>query len=380
MNSLPPSAALDEALMGRALRQARLGQAWARPNPHVGCVIARGDTVLGEGFTQPAGGAHAEIMALREAGADARDSTVYVTLEPCAHHGRTPPCADALIEAGVGRVVVAVVDPNPAVAGQGLERLRAAGIAVDLGLQAAAAEREIAGFLARHRRGRGRVRIKLAASLDGRTAMASGESQWITGPAARRDVQRLRAQSCAIVTGIGTVLADNCALTVRDSELPGLLLPDARARALRVVLDSQLRTPPGAAVLRGDQRTLLVHAAGASVPEHLRACDRLALQPAAVPGGLPLGPVFTDLAARGCNEILIESGPALAGAVLRERIADELVLYQAPKLLGSRARPLLDLPLEHMVEARDLTLTDRRQVGPDLRQIFRFGEALEADE
>ncbi len=381
--------ALDQAMMARALRLAAQGRYWARPNPHVGCVIALGESVIGEGFTQPAGGAHAEVMALGAAGDSARGATAYVTLEPCAHHGRTPPCADALVAAGVARVVVALEDPNPLVSGNGVQRLREAGVAVDVGLQAAAVEEQLAGFLARHRRGRGRLRIKMASSADGRTAMASGESQWITGPAARRDVQRLRAESCAIVTGIGTVLEDNCALTVRDAELPGLRLPEPERRALRVVLDSSLRTPPGAAVLSAGQGTLLVHDERAEVPEHLRDYPRLPLPEAgggAAGGanqtvgdgaaGLPLRAVLEHLAERECNEILLESGAALAGAVLREGLADELLLYQAPKLLGSRARPLFDLPLDQMGEALEMTLLERRHVGADLMQRFRLGTVI----
>jgi diaminohydroxyphosphoribosylaminopyrimidine deaminase/5-amino-6-(5-phosphoribosylamino)uracil reductase len=265
--------------------------------------------------------------------------------------------------------------------------LREAGVEVDVGLQVAAVEEQLAGFLARHRRGRGRLRIKMASSADGRTAMASGESQWITGPAARRDVQRLRAESCAIVTGIGTVLADNCALTVREAELPGLRLPEPDRRALRVVLDSSLRTPPGAAVLSAGQDTLLVHDERMEVPEHLRDYPRLPIPLASgravggaadetaadVAATLPLQSVLEHLAERECNEILLESGAALAGAALREGLADELLLYQAPKLLGSRARPLFDLPLDQMGEALEMTLLERRQVGKDLMQRFRLG-------
>ena len=380
MTNAPSFTALEQALMARALRLAAKARHWARPNPHVGCVIAQGETVVGEGFTQPTGGPHGEVVALRAAGEQARGATVYVTLEPCSHYGRTPPCVDALLAAGVQRVIAGVEDPNPKVAGRGFRRLREAGVAVSVGLQAQAVEEELAGFLARYRRGRGRLRIKLACSVDGRTAMASGESQWITGPAARRDVQRLRAASCAIVTGVGTVLADDCALTVRDAELEDLLLPDPARRALRVVLDSRLRTPADAAVLASEQPVLLVHDASTPVPAHLLPFERLALS-APDPqtlnqtesGVLPLRAVLAHLAEKGCNEILLESGAALAGTALREGLADELVLYQAPKLLGSSARPLFDLPLEAMAEAQELTLVERRQIGPDLKQRFRIG-------
>ena len=362
--------ATDHLLMARALRLAERARCWARPNPHVGCVIAHGDEVVGTGYTQPAGGNHAEIQALSEAGARAAGATVYVTLEPCCHHGRTPPCVDALLAAGVARVVVALGDPNPQVDGGGLRALTDAGIAVDRGLMEASAQAQLAGFVLRHRRGHGRVRAKLAMSVDGRTAMASGESQWITGAAARADVQRLRAESCAIITGVGTVLADDCALTVREQELPdGLLLPAADRRALRVVLDSALRTPPGARVLGGEQPTLLVHEQAAPIPGSLQACSRLALGKREQ--GLDLAALLTALAARECNEILLESGPTLAGAFLRAGLLDELLIYIAPKLLGSDARPLFDLPLGSMSEAMNLRLTDQRQFGGDLRLSFK---------
>ena len=357
-------------MMARAVQLAERARYWSRPNPHVGCVLVRGGAVVGEGHTQPAGGNHAEIEALRAAGAAAQGSTAYITLEPCAHHGRTPPCADALVTAGVERVFVAIEDPNPRVSGGGFARLREAGVEVHVGLLAGAVEKQLAGFLARHRRGRGRLRLKLAMSLDGRTAMASGESQWITGPAARRDVQRLRAASCAIVTGIGTVLADDCSLTVREAELPEARLPPPARRALRVVLDSQLRTPPAAAVLAGGQRSLIVHDAAAEGPEDRPGCEHLAV-PAAGNGGLHLDAVLDALARRECNEILLESGPSLAGAFLRAGLVDELIVYTAPKLLGSAARPLVELPLHDMASAVTLERIDQRLIGHDQRSVFR---------
>lgn len=360
--------ALDHELMARALHLADQGACWARPNPHVGCVIARDGVVVGEGFTQPAGGDHAEIQALAQAGDRARGATAYVTLEPCAHHGRTPPCASTLVAAGVERVVVALQDPNPSVNGAGLAILRDAGVEVHCGVMAAAVEAQLRGFLLRHRRGRGRLRAKIAMSLDGRTAMASGESQWITGPAARRDVQRLRAQSCAIITGIGTVQADDCALTVRDGEGADRPLPDPGRRALRVVLDPRLRVPPGANVLQGPQPQLLVHGEAAVVRDDLRAVDRLALPLS--DGRIPPERLLDALALREVNEILLESGPTLAGALLREGLLDELIVYIAPRLLGSRGRPLLELPIDRMADAMDLQLLERRQVGSDLRLTF----------
>lgn len=363
------AAQFDIRMMARALQLARRGQYSVRPNPHVGCVLVCDGVVIGEGFTCPAGGNHAEVEALQAAG-DAHGATAYVTLEPCSHHGRTGPCADALVKAGVARVVVAMPDPNPLVAGQSLEKLRAAGVAVECGVLESEARAVIPGYIARMTRGRGRVRAKLAMSLDGRTAMASGESQWITGPAARQDVQRLRAMSCAIVTGVGTVLADDCALTVRVSELG--LAPEAAQLAtlrppLRVVLDSRLRTPADAKVLDGSAPTLLCHDESAAVPAALLQArsESLALRRDAT--GLDLHALMADLAARQCNEILVESGPRLTGALLQAGLLDELIVYMAPALLGNLARPLLDLPLQHMADKVQLKWEDVRKVGTDWR-------------
>jgi diaminohydroxyphosphoribosylaminopyrimidine deaminase/5-amino-6-(5-phosphoribosylamino)uracil reductase len=359
----------DTRMMARALQLARQGQYWAMPNPHVGCVLVKDGLVIGEGFTRPAGDNHAEIEALRAAG-NAQGATAYVTLEPCSHRGKTGPCADALIAAGVHRVVAAMQDPNPLVGGDGLEKLRAAGLAVECGLLEAEARRVIPGFIARMERGRGRIRAKLAMSLDGRTAMASGESQWITGPAARRDVQRLRAMSCAVVTGVGTVLADDCALTVREEELG--LPPEVARRAsqrqpLRVVLDSRLGTPPGARVLDRSAPTLLCHADDVEVPEAIVAAvvDRLPL--VREEHGLDLAALMDYLTARQCNEILVECGPRLAGSLLREGLLDELIVYMAPVLMGSSARPLLELPLDTMAQKVPLQIEDIRKVGEDWR-------------
>lgn len=359
----------DTRMMARALQLARRGQYSAMPNPHVGCVLVRDGRIIGEGFTAPAGGNHAEVEALHAAG-DARGATAYVTLEPCSHEGKTGPCADALIRAGVTRVVAAMTDPNPLVAGRGLEMLRAAGVAAESGLLESEARRVIPGFVARMTRGIGRVRAKLAMSLDGRTAMASGESQWITGPAARQDVQRLRAMSCAVVTGVGTVLADDCALTVRAAELglsPASAALAASRQPLRVVLDSRLQTPVAAKVLDGSAPTLLCHDEKVAVPAEVAAsgCGRLAL--AGSKNGLDLEALMTYLAAQQCNEILVESGPRLAGALLQAGLLDELIVYMAPALLGDRARPLLDLPLDHMADKIQLHWEDVRKVGTDWR-------------
>jgi diaminohydroxyphosphoribosylaminopyrimidine deaminase/5-amino-6-(5-phosphoribosylamino)uracil reductase len=363
----------DTRMMARALQLARRGQYRAMPNPHVGCVLVRDSHVIGEGVTRPAGGNHAEIEALHAAG-DAAGAVAYVTLEPCSHHGRTGPCADALIAAGVKRVVVATLDPNPQVAGQGLEKLRSAGIVVDCGLLETEARQLIPGFIARMTRGRGRVRAKLAMSLDGRTAMASGQSQWITGAAARQDVQRLRAMSCAVVTGVGTVLADDCALTVRAAELglPPAQAEEAAARQpLRVVLDSSLQTPSSARVLAAGGATLLCHRAGAPVPAGLARNGVELVALADGEGGLDLAQLMAELGARQCNEILVESGPRLAGALLQAGLLDELIVYMAPALLGDRARPLLALPLDDMADKVQLHIEDVRKVGQDWRFTAR---------
>jgi diaminohydroxyphosphoribosylaminopyrimidine deaminase/5-amino-6-(5-phosphoribosylamino)uracil reductase len=368
--------------MARALELAHRGLYTTRPNPRVGCVIVAGGTVVGEGWTAPTGGPHAEARALEVAGERARGATVYVTLEPCSHFGRTPPCADALVRAGVGRVVVAVRDPHDFVDGSGLARLAAAGIPVDTGLLATEAEALNAGFFARQTRGRPWVRLKLAASLDGRTAMASGESQWITGSAARRDVQHLRARSCAIVTGVGTVLADDPRLTLREAELEDLPAFDreflARVPPLRVVVDATLRTPPGARLLQGGavllygteqaaaERRAALRAAGAEVEALAPGGD----------GGVDLSAVLASLAERECNEVLLECGPTLAGSALGLGLVDELWLYLAPVLLGDRARPLARLGLDTMAERLRLELRDVTPVGDDLRLLLTPPEAL----
>ncbi|MBB6187389.1 bifunctional diaminohydroxyphosphoribosylaminopyrimidine deaminase/5-amino-6-(5-phosphoribosylamino)uracil reductase RibD [Rhodanobacter sp. MP7CTX1] len=355
---------IDHAHMAHALRLAERGLYTTQPNPRVGCVIAHGDEVVGEGWHQRAGEPHAEVFALRQAGERARDATAYVTLEPCAHHGRTPPCADALIASGVARVVIAAEDPFPQVAGRGIEKLRAVGIAVDIGLMREAARELNIGFFSRIERGRPWLRVKLAMSLDGRTALANGESKWITGEAARADVQRWRARSSAILTGSGTVLADNPQLTVR--------LPQGEAftPALRVVLDRQLRTPVGSHVLDGSAPTLLLHASGVD-PDHRFQhveCASVAEQD----GALDLSAALTLLAERGCNEVHVEAGPTLCGALFAAGLVDELLIYVAPLLLGDSAHPLLHLPtLGDMAERWQLRPVEQRQLGNDWRLRLR---------
>ena len=361
----------DHAWMARALQLARRGLYSTDPNPRVGCVLVRDGELVAEGWHARAGEPHAEIHALRAAGERARGATAYVTLEPCSHHGRTPPCADALIEAGVARVVAAMPDPNPLVAGEGLERLRAAGIEVASGVLQAQAEALNPGFVSRMRRGRPWLRCKLAMSLDGRTAMASGESRWITGAAARADVQRLRARSSAILTGIGTALADDPSLNVRLAA--GELYGVAPVRQpLRVVLDSGLRLPPTARMLGLAGDTLVLTAnQDAAARAALEAAGAEVGYVSATDGSLDLHAVLALLAQREINEVLVESGPTLAGALLDAGLIDELVVYMAPHVMGDAARGLFHLPgLERMEDRIGLELVDLRRVGTDVRMTL----------
>ena len=357
--------ATDHLHMAHALRLAERGVYTTQPNPRVGCVIAHGDEVIGTGFHQRAGEPHAEVHALREAGVRARGATAYVTLEPCAHHGRTPPCADALVAAGVARVVIAAEDPFPQVAGRGIDRLRAAGIATETGLLRERARELNCGFLSRLERGRPFVRVKLAMSLDGRTALANGESKWITGEAARRDVQRWRARSSAILTGSGTVLADDPRLTVRLPQDEAFMPP------LRVVLDRQLRTPAGSQVLDGAAPTLVLHGAAATCADDgFARVERMTVPTR--DNLLDLRAVLALLAGRGCNEVQVEAGPALCGALFAAGLVDELLLYIAPLLLGDSARPLLQLPpLSDMASRWQLRVVDQRMLGTDIRLRLR---------
>ncbi|QKT04395.1 bifunctional diaminohydroxyphosphoribosylaminopyrimidine deaminase/5-amino-6-(5-phosphoribosylamino)uracil reductase RibD [Ectothiorhodospiraceae bacterium 2226] len=357
----------DHEHMARALGLARRGLYTTDPNPRVGCVLVRDGRVVGEGWHARAGEAHAEVHALRAAGEAARGATAYVTLEPCCHHGRTPPCSAALIDAGVARVVAAMEDPNPRVAGDGLRALAQAGVAVASGLMAAEAHALNPGFVARMERGRPWVRSKLAMSLDGRTAMASGESQWITGPAARADVQRWRARSSAILTGAGTVVADDPALTVREASLGRVDQP------LRVVADSGLRTPPAARLLREPGTTLLATCGRHEAPARaLEAAGAQLLRLPASDGGVDLAALLAELARREVNEVLVEAGAGLNGALLQAGLVDELVVYMAPVVLGDGARGLFHLPaLTRMAERMRFDVREIRAVGEDLRLTLR---------
>lgn len=361
----------DQAFMARALELARKGLYSTHPNPRVGCVIVRDGRIVGEGWHARAGEPHAEVHALRQAGDKARGATAYVTLEPCSHHGRTPPCADALVNAGLARVVAAMQDPNPEVSGRGLLRLMQAGIAVQSGVLEAEARELNAGFIKRMEQGLPFVRVKLAMSLDGRTAMASGESQWITGPAARAAVQRLRAHASVVLTGADTVLADDARLTVRPDELG--LNAELTALALdrpplRVLVDGRLRVPLSAPFFQvGPALVATCAAAAARDRFHDDGHELLA-----VPGSnghVDLKRLLGELAARGANEVLVEAGPRLAGAFARAGLVDEYQIFMAGRFLGSSARPLLDWPLARMAEAPQLKIVGIRPVGDDWRII-----------
>ncbi len=357
---------LDAHYMARAIELARKGLYTTHPNPRVGCVIVRDGQVVGEGWHVRAGEPHAEVHALRAAGELARGATAYVTLEPCSHHGRTPPCAEGLVTAGVARVVAAMQDPNPEVAGRGLKRLTDAGIDVRCGVLETQARALNQGFLKRMEHGLPFVRVKLAMSLDGRTAMASGESQWITGPAARSAVQRLRAEASVVITGADTVLADGARLTVRADEL-GL---DAEQTALvmsrpplRVLIDGRLRVPLDAPFFKAGPA--LVATCVPPAGQYRTGPECLVIPGES--GQVDLRQLLVALAARGVNEVLVEAGPRLAGAFAEQGLVDEYQIFIAAKFLGSTARPLLELPLTRMSEATELKIIDMRAVGDDWR-------------
>ncbi len=351
--------------MAQALRLAERGLFTTSPNPRVGCVLVRDGVVVGEGWHERAGEPHAEAHALRAAGEAAHGATAYVTLEPCSHYGRTPPCADALINAGVARVVVAVQDPNPLVAGQGIARIRAAGIEVECGLMEAAARVLNIGFFTRMTCGMPWVRSKIAASLDGRTALANGESKWITGAAARQDVQHWRARSCVVLTGIGTVLADNPQLNVRE-------LSTTR-QPLRAVVDNGLRLPLDARLLQGHGVLIYTATQNAQKIAALEQAGATVVVLADASGQVDIIAVLRDLAARGCNEVLAEAGSKLNGALFQAGMVDELILYLAPQLLGDLARGMARLgELTRLEQRVELEWQDVRQVGKDLRIVARI--------
>lgn len=357
--------AVDHGMMARALQLAERGLWTTSPNPRVGCVLLRAGEVVGEGWHEKAGEPHAEVHALRAAGEKAKGATAYVTLEPCSHHGRTPPCAEALIAAGVSRVVAAMTDPNPLVSGKGLALLQAAGIETASGLLENEARELNIGFVSRMTRGRPWLRLKVAASLDGKTALNNGVSQWITGPDARRDGHAWRARACAILTGIGTVRDDDPQLSVRDVA--------TIRQPLRVVVDSKFETPLGAKILQGGPVLIAGALANAERIAALRSAGAEVLILPNPSGKVDLPALLETLAQRGINEVHAEAGFKLNGSLLRENLVDELLLYLAPCLIGHEASGLFNLPaLTTLDDKRCLQIRDLRQVGADIRLIARF--------
>ncbi len=358
--------AADHALMARALALAARGRDTATPNPSVGCVIAKDGRVIAEGWHERAGEPHAEARALSGlAPGAAAGATAYVTLEPCSHQGRTPPCAEALVAARLARVVAALEDPNPLVKGRGFARLREAGIVVETGLLAEGAREAHRGFLARASRGRPWLRLKSAASLDGRTALANGESRWITGEAARIDVHRLRARSCAVLTGIGTVLADDPELTVRH-------VPCSR-QPRRVVIDNRLELPAGAKILSGPAPLVITASTDVEARARVEALGAEVAVVAGSGGKTDLAAVARLLGERGFNEVLVETGSKLGGSLLRAGVVDEIVLYLAPLVMGDAAQGLYALPaFDSLGQALRPGIVDIRRVGEDLRVTARL--------
>lgn len=368
---------IDREMMALALQLAERGRYTTSPNPRVGCVISHNDKVIAQGWHIRAGDGHAEVNALAQI-ESAEDCTVYVTLEPCSHLGRTPPCADRLIDANVARVVVAIEDPNPLVAGQGIARLREAGIQVDVGVMAEQAAELNKGFMRRIKGGLPWLRLKSASSLDGRTAMASGESQWITGVAARQDVQRLRAQSCAIVSGVDTVLYDDALFTVRPETFAPELQKQYWRQPIRVILDSALRTPVAAKLFKEGGEVIIatvVKDAERYGPLIAAGATMLCLADDGH-GRVSLSALMRYLADRGCNDVLVEAGATLAGSALRSGLVDEWFIYMAPSLMGSSARPLVDWPMSKMAGQQALEIVDIRAVGKDWRIHCRLPALL----
>ncbi len=365
-----PAQVEDRDFMQLAIDLAQRGLYTTSPNPRVGCVLVRDGEVIGRGYHLRAGEGHAEVNAIADAG-DASGATAYVTLEPCSHTGKTPPCCDALIAAKVARVVVAMTDPNPLVSGNGIRRLQDAGIIVEIGVLEAQAKALNPGFIKRMETGLPWVRLKLAMSLDGRTAMESGESQWITGPDARSDVQRLRARSCAIISGVDTIITDQASLTVRADEMgidPDAALLAAEQQPLRVVLDSGLRLAADAKIVSQPGHTLLIAATENSKAQQAleQAGVEVIMLPAAN-GRVDIEKVLQLLSERQCNEVMIEAGATLAGAFIEAGLVDQLNVYMAPTLMGSDARPLLQLPLDTMAQQQRLTIESITPVGEDWR-------------
>lgn len=365
---------LTQRYMARAIQLASCGRLTTQPNPCVGCVLVKDGQIIAEGFHRCAGQPHAEINALNQAGKNAVGATVYVSLEPCCHYGLTPPCTDALVKAGVKHVVAAMVDPNPEVAGKGLERLRQAGITTEHGVLEQQAIELNLGFIKRMTTGLPYVRLKLASSLDGRTAMASGESKWITSEAARQDVQKLRARSSAIITGVNSIIQDDSALTVRAEQLIHPWAHEiANRQPLRVVLDSKLRLPLDAKILQQPGRTLVVSCCTNTVlKSKLEAAGAKVISLPMEQGRVALKPLLAWLARNeSCNDLMIEAGATLAGAFLQQRLVDEIHLYMATTLLGSDARSAFELPILNMAQQIRLNTLDMRLLDNDLCWVLQ---------
>jgi len=366
---------IDYSHMSVAIQLAQRGLYSTDPNPRVGCVIAEGETIIAEGWHVRAGEGHAEVNALKEAGNNAKGKTAYVTLEPCSHFGRTPPCAQALINAGIARVVIAMMDPNPQVAGKGMSLLMEAGVTVESSLLEQQAEALNPGYLKRMRSGRPWVRCKMAMSLDGRTAMASGESKWITSAAAREDVHRLRARSSVILTGSGTVMSDNPSLTARCDEVG-----QRSEQPLRVIVDSELKVSPQSSVFR-QPGTVKIATLADAAPNRRNALQDAGAEIVMLPARnsrVDLTALMHELAELQVNEVMVEAGAGLTGALLQEHLVDEIIIYMAPKLMGDTARGLFHLPgLETMAQSIALEIDDVRKVGVDWRLTIRPSYAAE---
>ncbi len=371
----------DHQFMQRAITLAKKGHFSTSPNPRVGCVLVKNNQIIGEGYHVRAGTGHAEVNALAMAGNNAVGATAYVTLEPCSHFGRTPPCAKALIDAKVSRVVAAMVDPNPQVSGRGLALLAEAGIVTEHGLLNADARALNTGFITLMETGLPYVRVKLASSLDGKTAMANGESQWITSSQARKDVQRLRAQSCAVISGADAVIFDNARMTVRANELTNIKqkYPEKYfntyeiRQPTRVIIDSQNRLSPQLALFQQTGRIIIIRTELENIHQWPHFVEQLVIPKVKENNKVDLRALLKALGKQGINDVLVESGEKLAGAFIAQNLVDQLILFQAPKLMGAKAKSLVDLPnIEHLAQAKNLNITDVRMIGADIRIMATF--------
>jgi len=369
----------DYRFMQRAITLAKRGHYTTSPNPRVGCVLVKNGEIIGEGFHQKAGEGHAEVNALKMAGNNAQGATAYVTLEPCSHFGRTPPCAQGLIKAGVKHVIAAMVDPNPKVAGNGLKMLEQAGVSNQHGLLTQAAENLNIGFIKQMTTGLPYVRCKLAASLDGKTAMKNGESKWITSPQARQDVQRLRAQSCAIISGADSILIDDAKMTVRWSEfgeLKNSYQKELVRQPIRIVIDSKNRLTPSLALFKESGPIILIRNTIENIHQWPHFVEQVCLpfdQKSKSNQHIDLRALLEYLAKLNLNDVLIESGSRLAGAFIEQNLVDELILYQAPKLMGADSQSLVNMTtIENLSQAKELNISDLRMIGKDIRIIAKF--------